>query len=88
MKQVYLIIGDLDSLLEFLEEAKKKTGLLKDISINDVKCHLSEKDFPMRIPVNLDGVLKLCGNPVLKKMFGTKVENTTRKYLKAAMGTE
>ena len=85
MAQVYLTIGDLDSLLSFLEEAKEKTGMLKDISLLDVKQSLSDKDFPMQIPVNLDGVLKLCGNPMLKKMFGKKVENTTRKYLKAAM---
>lgn len=86
MAQVYLEIGDKHELISFLADAKKKTGLLKDISLERVESSLSKNDFPIRIPVNLDGVLNLCANPVLKKMFGKKVEETTRKYLKAAMG--
>ncbi len=85
MTQVYLTIGDKQEFISFLAEAKKKTGLLKDISLEQVNYSLSENDFPVSIPISLDGVLNLCGNPILKKMFGKKVEDVTRKYLKAAM---
>lgn len=85
MTQVYLTIGDKQEFISFLAEAKKKTGLLKDISLEQVNYSLNENDFPVSIPISLDGVLNLCGNPILKKMFGKKVEDVTRKYLKAAM---
>lgn len=88
MAQVHLEIGNKQEFISFLAEAKKKTGMLKDISLREVNDRLSEDDFPVRIPVNLDGVLNLCANPMLRKLFGKKVEDTTRKYLKAAMGTE
>lgn len=87
MAKVFLEIGSKTELLMFMKEAKEKTGLLKDISLKDLNCSLHEENFPIRIPVNLDSVLDLCGNPMLKKLFGKKVEETTRKYLKAAMAT-
>lgn len=85
MSRIYLEIGNKTELISFLREAKERTGLLKDISLKKVNDTLKESDFPIRIPVNLDGVLDLCGNPILKKMFGKKVEDTTRKYLKKVM---
>lgn len=85
MSQVYIEIGNKNELISFLQEAKVKTGLLKDVSLNKVNHSLNESDFPMRIPVNLDGVLNLCENPILKKMFGKKVEEVTKKYLRRVM---
>lgn len=84
--QVYLEIRDPTSLISFLAEAKKKTGMLKDVSLDDVRDRLADTDFPICIPVNLDGILNLCGNPILKRMFGKKVEDTTKKYLKTVLG--
>ena len=85
MNQVYLEIGDLDSLVNFILEVQKKTGLLKDISVNKVRQAMSGKVFPMQIPVDLDSVIGLAGNPVVKKIFGKKIEDTTIKYLLAAI---
>ena len=81
-QQIYLEIGDLESLMSFMAEAKRRTGLMKDVSLEKMRQTLSGKDFPMRIPVNLDGVLDLAGNPILKKMFCKNID----QYLTAAIG--
>jgi len=85
MSQIYLEIEDVNGLTEFLQEAKRKTGLLKDISLDKVECVLAEKEFPIRIPVNLDSVIELAMNPVVKKIFGKKIEETTKKALLKAI---
>ena len=85
MSQIYLEIGDAESMTAFLEEAKKKTGLLKDISLDKVEYVLSTKEFPIRVPVNLDAVIELAMNPVVKKIFGKKIEETTKKALLKAI---
>lgn len=77
---IFLEITDKDGLESFIEEAKK-VGFLKDV---DIKA-FSEKQFPIRIPVNLDGFLKLIGNPVIRKTFGRKIETTVVSYLEAAV---
>lgn len=81
--EIYLTIGDKASLTSFVEEAKRKTGLLKDISMEMIETSLSDDDFPMKIPVKMDGVLDVAANPILKKIFGKRMEDTTKKYLKA-----
>ena len=85
MSQIYLEIGDAESMTAFLEEARTKTGLLKDISLDKVEYVLSTKEFPIRVPVNLDAVIELAMNPVVKKMFGKKIEETTKKALLKAI---
>ena len=85
MSQIYLEIGDAESMTAFLEEAKMKTGLLKDISLDKVGYVLSTKEFPIRVPVNLDAVIELAMNPVVKKIFGKKIEETTKKALLKAI---
>lgn len=85
MSQIYLEIGDAESMTAFLEEARMKTGLLKDISLDKVEYVLSTKEFPIRVPVNLDAVIELAMNPMVKKMFGKKIEETTKKALLKAI---
>lgn len=85
MSQIYLEIGNSEELMEFLREAKRKTGLLKDISLDKVECILEEKEFPIRVPVNLDSILDLAENPIVKKVFGKKIEETTKKALLKAI---
>lgn len=85
MNQIYIEIGNLESLTNLLAEAKKK-GLMKDISIDKVERAFRNKDFPMRVPVRMDGVIELAGNPVLKKMFGRRIENGVLNYLEKALG--
>ena len=85
MSQIYLEIGNMEGLMEFLQEARRKTGLLKDIPLDKVECVLEEKEFPIRIPVDLDSVLDLAMNPVVKKIYGKKIEETTKKALLKAI---
>lgn len=85
MGQFYIEVGSLESLTNLIAEAKKK-GLMKDISIEKVERAFRNKAFPMKVPVQMDEVLELAGNPVLKKMFGKKLENGMLTYLEKALG--
>ena len=85
MDQIYIEIGNLNSLMSLLTEAKKK-GMMKDISLEKVRIAFTNKPFPMRVPVKLDGIIELAGNPMLKKMFGKKIENGLLTYLEKALG--
>ncbi len=84
MSQVYLEIGDLDTLMAFLRDAQK-AGLLIGVSPYKVEHSFSEKDFPVRIPVNLDAVLAVAGNPIVKKVFGKTIETKTVDILNKAL---
>lgn len=79
---IYLEIADAEGLLAFIQEVKKKTGLLKDISLKQVEQIASGKEFPVRIPVSLDLFVSLASNPILKKIFGKKVEDAARRFLR------
>ena len=84
MSQIYLEIGSLESLTGFIQEAKD-AGLLKDISLKKVEDLMSTKAFPVRVPVELDQVVNLMANPMVRKIFGKKIEETTvRTILRAA----
>ena len=76
MSQAYLEIGSIDYLIEFIEGVKE-VGLLKDISCDKVRSVLSNKDFPIRIPIDLDQVFKIAENPIVRKIFGSQIEKTT-----------
>ena len=79
--KVYLTIESLDGMMAFLTEAQKKTGYLRNVSLSAVRHNLEDAEFPMRIPVNLDGILDLAGSPIVKKMFGKKIEDGAIKFL-------
>ncbi len=42
----------------------RKAGLLESVTVNDIT--LPEKCFPIEIPVNIDGILKLAKHPAVK----------------------
>lgn len=75
MDQVNLEIGSLETLVAFIENAKK-VGLLKDISTNQVKVSFSKVTFPIRIPVDLNALIAIAGKPILKP-FGKQIEKKT-----------
>lgn len=82
---IFLEIESAEGLTAFLAEAKK-TGLLKDVSMKDIQDAVRKKEFPLRIPVNLDAVLNLCRNPVLRKLFGGKIESRAKMILAKEKG--
>ena len=87
MNQVYLEIEDLETLVAFVRDVRQRTGLLKDILPSKVRGSLNEIEFPVRIPIDLDAVIALADNPILKKTFGKKIENGARTILEKAMET-
>ena len=83
MSQVNLEIDNLETLLAFIEDAKK-VGLLKDISTEQVKVSFSGKTFPIRIPVDLNAFLAIAGKPILRP-FGKQIEKKTVDILNKAL---
>lgn len=84
MSQVCLEIEDLDTLMAFLTDAKN-SGLLKDVSLTQVKHSFSKIEFPVRIPVDLNAVLAVAGNPIVRKAFGKTIEKKTVDILNQAL---
>lgn len=80
MSQIFLEIGDIESTMEFIKDAKE-AGFLKDISSDKVESLLRNKQFPIRIQIELDDVFKLASNPIVRKMFGKRIEDTTVKTI-------
>ena len=76
MSQVYLEIGNIEDLITFIESAKE-VELLKDISCDKVRNILKEKNFPVRLPIDINQALGIAANPVVRKIFGKKIEETT-----------
>ena len=83
MSQVNLEIDNLETLITFIEDAKK-VGLLKDIYTEQVKVSFSRKTFPIRIPVDLNAFLAIAGKPILKP-FGKQIEKKTVDILNKAL---
>lgn len=81
MMKIYISIEDLDSLKDFIKEAQR-TGFMKEVRIN--KLSFTEDQFPLRFPIDIDAFLKLTGNPIVKKVFGKKIETTLQSYLTEA----
>lgn len=88
MGQVYLEFGDLESLMEVIKEAKEKADVLNDISTEKLRTVLSGKKFPIRVPFNLDSITDLTVNPMIKKIFGKKMDEAARKALVALLEIE
>jgi len=76
--KIYIYVEDLSSMKSFINEARK-IGFMKGIDFN--KISFKESDFPMRLPVDIEAFLKLTANPVVKKIFGKKIETTLENYL-------
>lgn len=59
-----------------------KGGLLKDVSVHDI--NLSEKAFPMEIPLEVSKLAELLGNPLLKpykKKIDISLHNSLAKVI-------
>ena len=85
MDRIYLEIGELDTLMAFLEDAKK-AGFLKNVSLDQVRCSFEKKAFPIRVPVDLTAILAAAGKPVIRTTFGKSIEKKTVDILNAALG--
>lgn len=79
---VTLKVNDRESWLELYGELKK-IGLLPNVAVNDVA--LGEEAFPMEIPVDIQALLKIIGNPVVKP-FRKKINESLERTLEWVVG--
>ena len=71
---MHLTINSLGDLVNLVVELKK-AGFLKDVGSKDILDKFGEKSFPIQIPINLEGAINLFGNPVVKQVFGKKIDS-------------
>ena len=60
-----------------------KAGLLKDVTIREITS-LKSDDFPVEIPIQLDGLLGLLGNPLVRpyrKVIDATLHNELAKVI-------
>lgn len=81
--KIYISIDDPITLADILQEGRKN-GLLKDIPSETIS-GLLRKDYPIRVPVELDRIMEMVGNPVVRKVFGSKFDKTLSACLQKAM---
>ena len=74
-------INDQESWTELYRELKK-CGLLQNIAEKDVI--FGEEAFPIEIPVDAEGLLKMIGNPMVKP-FRKKMNESLERTLKWVM---
>ena len=79
---VTLKVNDRESWLELYGELRK-IGLLPNVAVNDVA--LGEEAFPMEIPVDIQALLKIIGNPVVKP-FRKKINESLERTLEWVAG--
>ena len=82
---MYLTIDSLGDLVNLVVELKK-VGLLKDVHSKELMDVFGDKSFPIQVPIRLDG-LGILGNPVVKKVFGRKLEEKVQDIWTKALET-
>ena len=78
--KVSLEIDSLETLIAFIQDAKG-IGLLKDVSLAQVRHKFGNLQFPVRVPVNLDAVLNVASNKVVKAAFSKSIEKMVMEFL-------
>lgn len=73
MGKVYLEVDSLETLISFIQDAKG-IGLLKDVSLAQVRHKFGNAAFPLRVPVNLNAVLDVASNKIVKATFSKTIE--------------
>lgn len=82
--QVNLRFNDISSFVDTLRELKVH-GLLSSLP-NDII--LDEDMFPMDIPLDITNLINLASNPVVKKAFGKKINETLMTHITRFIGAQ
>ena len=77
-------IADRDDLIGVIAEAKRK-GLLKNVNVQGVQAELQKVPFPIRIPVDIDAVMAMSGNAIVRKVAGPRIESVLLRTIRAAV---
>jgi len=84
--KIYISIENEEGLKDILTEGQSK-GLFRTLPVQAVMKAVEGQRFPIRIPVELDDILSLCGHPLVQKVCGPKVDKAIgRGILKALEG--
>ena len=81
---IKLRIEDPVSCIELMREMKR-IGLLRDIS-NEIV--LRTDQFPMDIPIDAEKLLEMVNNPVIKKVFGKKMDTVLTTQVASIVGAQ
>lgn len=84
---VYLTIENVSAMKQFIKGAVK-SGYLRKFDLREVATWIANVEYPVKIPVDINSVIAIGQNAVVKGIFGKNIENTITKYLKAAMASE
>ena len=68
-------------MAEMLQEAMNKK-LMKGLTNEEFDKLFKQKTYPVRIPVELSSLIDLAGNPIVKKLIGSKTEKAADAVLK------
>lgn len=81
---IFLTINDQKSLELFIKGAAAN-GMIRSLNPQELIQWMRTVEFPIQVPVDFDKVLATAGNPIVKKVFGKKIDETFTRYVKTAM---
>lgn len=81
---VYLTIENAESLTAFIKGAVKN-GYLRRLDLRDVIAWMNQVSYPIQIQVDINSVVNVGRNAVVKGVFGKAIDETITKYIRTAM---
>lgn len=84
--KICITIEDQATLMDILQEGRQK-GLFKNLSIDTIDRLTKQITFPIQIPVEPEAIINLVGNPVVRKVCGSKVDHTVGICLQKVIET-
>lgn len=85
-KKIYITIDDRSSLMDILKDGLDRGLFAKNMdSFSKAVDMLDEMTFPIRIPIEIDNLLELSGNPIVKKLIGSKLKEAVDICLQKVM---
>ena len=81
---VYLTIEDRTNLVKLLKGAAKY-GYLRRLDLREVNDWIDKVEYPIRIPIEVDNIIGVGRNPVVKSVFGNFINKGLTNYITMAM---
>ena len=84
---VYLTIENEEAMIRFVKGCVRN-GYMRRFDLREVVDWIKSTEYPIKVPVNLESVIGVGANAMVKGIFGGNIEKTITKYMKGAMGLE
>lgn len=78
---VYLTIETPECLTKMVKRAVN-AGYLRKVDLRDVIDLIKTSEYPMQVPIDLDFVLRLGENAVVKHVFGRNIDQAMTDYIR------